>query len=49
MMPEMMKSELNEAAVDHTGDEILDENFTLIEDYKEDVLSALSEFLEDMS
>lgn len=49
MMPEMMKSELNEAAVDHIGDEILDENFTLIEDYKEDVLSALSEFLEDMS
>ena len=49
VMPEMMRSRINEAAMEHIGDEILDGEFTLIEEYGEDVLSALSVVGEDMS
>lgn len=49
VMPEMMRSRINEAAMEHIGDEILDGEFTLIEEYGEDVLSALSVLGEDMS
>lgn len=47
VMPEMFKGAINETAAEHIGDEVIDSDFTLIDEYEEELLGALSEFLED--
>ena len=46
-MPETVKSRINELAMELAGDIVLDDDFTVIEDYGDELFAALTEYEED--
>lgn len=47
LMPETVKSRINELAMELVGDIVLDDDFTVIEDYADELFAALTEYKED--
>ena len=47
LMPETVKSRINELAMELAGDIVLDDDFTVIEDYGDELFAALTEYEED--